>query len=199
MTAEFDQKITSLQDTKRRNEEAIAKHKANFLNAAGEWLKEWFWSTAEKEAKLNADVTNALGVEKIGQLKQKVRDLQARSAALITQHVDVDEVWHYYRNPDAERSSSINIVPDVKAAMSYAMGELRPILVEFGYIKNKDAWGGEQQRPRYPIGFDLSRELAEMIKTVEACASAWLNANNQIQLVEIQKTNHQAANLWEQA
>ncbi len=197
--------------------------KLRFINETTLFAAEWY----EKESRLYvtkySDVTLTLTMDKLADLKKKIKILKQEANAFVEKALSEKNIW-WHENPDLHASFSQydlfgntqvgSKYPEiVDRAVRFALGELGVILEEFGYNvatsvsfkPYQEFWFYAEQdkktcfRPYFPHSLDWSEGMQETIRKYGEVFKKSISLLGEIQATKEEIKRKQIMDLWDQA
>jgi len=214
---------------KTKEKELLALHKVmeeiklSFINETIFFAAEWYEQTSKKYVTKYSDITLSLSMDKLADLKKKVKTLEKQANIFVEKALSEKNIW-WHENPNPHASiSQYDLLGNnqvgskypegVDKAVRFALGELGVILEEFGYniatsISFKpyqEFWFYAEQdqkahfHPYFPHSLDWSETMQETIVKYSEAFKKAISILGEIQAMKEEVKRRRIIDLWDEA
>ncbi len=214
----IQKKEAELQPLRSRMEEL----RQQFTNDTARFAAKWYQETAAFYVTKYSIITLSLNKEKIVAMKAKVNELARNADKIVKNALSDPNIW-WHQAPRKHDSFSLyeqlgneqvgNRFPDVvDKPVRHALGELGPILEQFGYnVTTKGAFGGSYPefwfeypegpgsaaRPYFPHLLNWSEEMKNTLQKYDGLFKKAVELFNDVEKLKEEKKKREARKLWD--
>ena len=216
MSEDFDNLIAKEQEELKSVKSKMEDARQQFIKDSTNFVMKWYEDTAQRYAKKDADITLALGVDKVKQMKAKILDLQKNAEKITNEFLNDSDLWWHLKESKNSWYIQIGNRPPkaLDKAIRLILGRLGSILEEFGYdVTTKasrrtdmDIWvewdpSGRYHpptgRPYYPSGQEWSQEMRSTIEQYSELFEKAKELQSETNRLITAKKMKQAQDLWD--
>ncbi len=154
----------------------------------------------------NPAITEKLGLEKLRELKGKVKDVLTKLPALTREHLNSNEIWEHRQ---AVPMANLSIVRDeltnkVDGALRQIIGYLGELIVKYGYSRAGGGpnWNVQMNKPPLYTGREFQQTFAEYRKMktqYQQLMRTLVDSHQDVARLQQVKERAIAKDLWDQA
>jgi hypothetical protein len=201
----------------------MEKIKLQFVDETVSFAAEWYEKASKQYVTKYSDITLTLSMEKLTDLKKKVKLLKQEAKVFVEKALSEKNIW-WHENPDLHASlSQYDLLGNkqvgskypvvVDRAVRFALGELGVILEEFGYNiatsvsfkPYQEFWFYSEQgqkakfHPYFPHSLDWSEGMQETIRKYSEVFRKSISLLGEIQAIKEEMKRKQILDLWDEA
>ena len=185
---------------------------SQFLQAAEEFLNQWFLREASERVREKFDLTRDLGKEKLAEMKTEVRALQGETSSMIQEYLTDSSLWWHKKQDEQDYVCEGQFVPPkINYALRLIAGRLAPILEKYGYLildlENPGSWREcskiglyyfRHARPFYHKALDWSPRMKSLMTMYHKLHTEGLYHKDEIDRLRQGIATAEAETLWSQ-
>ena len=210
--SEYDTKISEAESEKNKVFEELETIVKQYAAGSVPFFQSEFVRLAEKEVTTYPENTQALGLEKLREMKREIKELIDSLPDVISQHFDKNDLWEHRQSlPEGLDKETLpafdlrqKLGDKVGKELHYIMGHIGQILQKYGYAKS-DVWenvGNKSLRYRYSIenpNSDDYKILREIIIRYADAFTKYIEAHIKVLKSQTAKQQSLARDLWNEA
>lgn len=162
----------------------------SYIQTLKTFLKNWFMEIATKFVTTNLETTNAIGTDKLKQMKFEVNALSDTAETLIDKPFSNPEMWWYPYAPNEKPPCGNlgNLGQSHILALEGTMSKILPILARYGYVPRSGAPASKWTTSSDPefrsitAAWDSYRIVAQQAQTILTERHAIEREMNQMQV-----------------
>lgn len=198
MSNDLDAEIASARATKSTLTDQAEQAAREFMRAATEFLRNYYWQKTERVVKSVGEVTKTLGVEKLRELKADVKALQDKAEEIVNTRLNRDDLWRHRKSGPQSYESYTRPPEILDDPIRIAAMELAQVLQKCGY-------------PAQPTVIDRTRgmfwdenwgwstAMNSALENYKTILQQIGTANYNLEQLEAKKRRNEAEDLWNQA
>lgn len=213
-TSSYDAKIDSITKEREHTFRQLQANAASYIQAATMFFRGYFQQRVEREIVNHPELTQSLGIEKLGELKKELTALIKNTPEIVEERLRKEQVWDHLRQlPDglgnAGRLSNDghNLVysagGQIQEELRWIFGYVGQLLIKFGLAKGGHGSEWETKPgsavPRYQYGLPTNEEMDTLMKKHKELFSAFVILQVRVLDAERERQQAIARDLWDHA
>jgi hypothetical protein len=212
MTRNFDEEIQAAERGFETILSQMDRVQQDFLAAAIQFVKSWFWEHTELIVKQKPEVTKQLGI-RLSQLKADVKKLQENAATIVAEYFqDGDLWWHQNQAKQSYNYYGRRPPEHLDKALRLCLGRLASVFEGYGYLSTEpqdhgrwrewDKSGNYQPadaKPYYPFNLDWTEQMQVLVKKYGELHGKGIQQAMEIKRLKDEKAESEAKDLWDKA